>query len=456
MSRRPNILFLLTDNQRDDLLGCAGHPILSTPNMDRLAAVGVRFANAFVTTPICAASRASIFTGLYERLHRFSFHTPPLRKQFTDISYPALLKRAGYRTGMIGKFGLTKKDEPNLEDAGAVQKMFDVYDNYEHWGDDQYHRRQPDGTQRHLTDITADKVVEFLGGCRAGQPWCLSVSFNAPHSQDHVPDPYIYPPSAEGLYEGVTIPEPINAEPEFFDALPEFIRCSESRRRWTEKFTPRQVYQRNMRDLFRMITGVDITMGRIFAELDALGMADNTVVIFMSDNGMFYGDRGLSDCWLLHEQSIRVPLIVCDPREGQSQRDVVLDEMALNVDVAPTILDLAGLDVPRQIQGRSLLSLVHGQDVPWRTETFLEHLFDPPEQLRIPKSEGVRTDRWKYICYFEQSPPYEELYDLSADPNESINLAGRSEHAATLDEMRRRCDHWTEALAPPARTTTTV
>jgi arylsulfatase A-like enzyme len=275
----------------------------------------------------------------------------------------------------------------------------------------------------------------------------LSVSFNAPHSQDGAPNPYIYPPSAEGLYEGVTMPEPVNAEPEFFDALPEFIRDSESRRRWTEKFTPPDVYQRNIRNLFRMISGIDNAMGRIFAELDALGMADNTVVIFMSDNGMFYGDRGLADCWLLHEQSIRVPLIVCDPRGGQSQRGAVSDQVALNIDVAPTILDLAGLDVPQQMQGRSLLPMLRGDDVAWRTETFLEHLFHPPESLVIPKSEGIRTERWKYIRYFEQSPPYEELYDLVDDPNERMNLAGHPGHAAALDELRRRCDEFAADLA---------
>ena len=139
MASVPNILFLLTDNQRNDLLGCAGNPIIQTPNLDRLAASGVRFANAFCTSPICAASRTSYLTGVYESRHRFTFLTPPLQRTFTDSSYPAALKRAGYRTGLIGKFGIAAKGiDPSLADEGALGKMFDAFDNYEHWTEDGY------------------------------------------------------------------------------------------------------------------------------------------------------------------------------------------------------------------------------------------------------------------------------------------------------------------------------
>ncbi|SVE16443.1 uncharacterized protein METZ01_LOCUS469297, partial [marine metagenome] len=192
-----NLLFLLTDNQRADLLGCAGNEFIRTPNIDRLAAQGTRFANAFATTPICAASRASYLTGFYERRHRFTFLTPPLRQTFTDNSYPTLLKSAGYRTGFIGKFGVAQNGiEPSLEDTDALRKMFDHFDNYEHWTDDGYEIPQPDGTIRHLTDITTDKVIDFLDQhieIAPDQPFCLSVSFNAPHAQDGDQRHYIYP-----------------------------------------------------------------------------------------------------------------------------------------------------------------------------------------------------------------------------------------------------------------------
>lgn len=438
---RKNILFLLTDNQRADLVGCAGHPVIQTPHIDELAANGVRFANAFATTPICSASRASYLTGLYERRHRFTFHTPPLGKTFTDISYPALLKSAGYWTGLIGKFGVCASGiEPSLEDADALDTMFDVFDNYEHWTPEGYEIRQPDGTIRHLTDITGDKAIDFLRCCsrdRPDQPFCLSISFNAPHCQDGDPRQYIWPDSENHLYANAVTPEPVNSDPAFFDALPAFIRESESRKRWLERFATPEALQRNMKGLYRMISGVDRNIGRIAAELDRLSFSDNTAVIFASDHGMYYGERGLSDCWQMNEESLRIPLILFDPKAVNHHRGKVRNEMALNIDVAPTLLELAGLSPHPMMQGRSLLPLLRNQDIDWRTEFFCEHLFDRSD---IPKSEGVRTEGWKYIRYFEQQPVHEELYDLSDDPHESVNRARDLSVASQLSRMRDRCE----------------
>ena len=437
MASVPNILFLLTDNQRNDLLGCAGNPIIQTPNIDRLAASGVRFANAFCTSPICAASRASYLTGVYESRHRFTFLTPPLQRAFTDSSYPAALKRAGYRTGLIGKFGIAAKGiDPSLEDEGAVDKMFDVFDNYEHWTEDGYEIRQPDGRVRHLTDITGDKAIDFLR-THPNQPFCLSVSFNAPHAQDNDPRHYIWPATEDPLYADAKIPEPFNAHLDFFSRLPKFLRETESRVRWQDRYATPDDYQRNMRGLYRMVSGVDRNIGRILAALDQLSLAADTVVIFASDHGMYYGDRGLSDCWQLNEQSIRIPLIVFDPRADEGNRGVIREEMALNIDVAPTILELAGLRAADGMQGKSLVPLLGGKEVEWRKAFFCEHRFDRAD---IPQSEGVRTQQWKYIRYYEQQPVYEELYDLREDPHESCNLAEDPKFSDQLARLRRRCD----------------
>lgn len=437
---RPNIIFLLTDNQRADLVGCAGNRIIHTPNLDLLGYRGVRFANAFATTPICAASRASYLTGLYERRHRFTFLTPPLRREFSDISYPALLKAAGYHTGFIGKFGIAVNGiEPSLEDAGGLGKMFDHFDNYEHWTDEGYEIPQPDGGIRHLTDITGDKAVAFIdrhaaAGARA--PFCLSVSFNAPHAQDGDPRHYIWPESEDDLYQDAVIPEPVNADPAFFAALPRFIRESESRVRWHTRFDSAEHRQRHLKGLYRMISGVDRNVGRIVAALERHALAQDTVIIFASDHGMYYGERGLSDCWQLNEQPLRVPLIICDPRRDPG--GWLRSEMVLNLDVAPTILELAGVPIPAPVQGRSLVPLFEDEPAAdWRTEFFCEHLF---ERSDIPKSEGMRTEDTKYLRYFEQDPVYEELYDLRADPHESVNLAADPRHADLLAEMRRGCD----------------
>ena len=444
--RQPNILFLLTDNQRSDMMGCAGHPILKTPNMDRLAAGGVRFENAFTTSPICAASRASYLTGLQEWTHRYTFLTPPLRMEFVDISYPAILKRAGYHTGFVGKLGFDQPSKKShIEDVdNALEKMFDVFQR-ETFGDPPagYFRPQPDGTYKHLTEVNCDRAIDFLRGSDDERPWCLSVSFQAPHADENVrPSIYTWPPAMDGLYEDATVTPPTNSEPEFFEALPEFLQLIDDRDRWQQRFSTPELYQSNMKGMFRMVTGVDAAVGSILDEIESLGMTRDTVVIYASDHGMLFGERGLADCSLLYEQPIRVPLIVYDPREGRTQRGITEDKMALNIDVAPMILDLAGLEIPEQMQGRSLTPLIQAEDPSWREEIFLEHLFNGWTDQDFHRQKGIRTEMWKYICFFELDPPYEELYDLENDPAESVNLVGRSEHAALLEHMRQRCSSW--------------
>jgi len=443
-SKRPNILFLLTDNQRWDQMGCAGNPVLYTPNMDKLASEGTRFTNAFVTTPICAASRASFLTGLYERTHQFTFHTPPLGSCFANISYPSVLKACGYYTGFIGKFGIERgRGVVELENRDeTLEKMFDHFDNFEHWGKFKgspkgYFVEQPDGTKRHLTEITGDKVVDFLNDRNPHQPWCLSVSFNAIHAQDDDPQQYFWPPAVEHLYKDVTIPDPVNSDAAFFETLPKFLRQSESRKRWYWRFDTPEKYQRMIKGVYRMISGVDMVIGRIRDELKRLGLAENTIIIFAGDNGMFFGERGLSDCWLLYEESIRIPLIIYDPGANKKLQGSTRDEIALNVDLSPTILDFAGAKVPEKIQGRSLIPLTNGNESGWRTDFLCEHLFEHPG---IPKSEGVRTKHFKYIRYFEQKPVYEELYDLKNDTHETHNLVDNLGFVKKLQELRKRCD----------------
>jgi len=442
-AKQPNILFLLTDNHRWDQMGCAGNPIIRTPNIDKLAGNGARFTNAFVTTSICAASRASILTGLYRRTHRFSFYTPPLGTEFTDISYPALLKAAGYHTGFIAKFGIESDGQLQVESKNeTIRKMFDHFDNFEHWGKFKgspkgYFVSQPDGTKRHLTDVTGDKVINFLQDCSTDKPWCLSVSFNAAHAQDDDPRQYIWPEAVDHLYKDVVIPEPVNSDVAFFEALPKFLRQSENRKRWYLRFDTPEKYQRMIKGMYRMVSGVDMVIGRIRDELKRLGMAENTIIIFAGDNGMFFGERGLSDCWLMYEESIRIPLIIYDPRANKKLRGGTTDEIALNVDISPTILELAGVKVPEKIQGRSLVQLTAGKMPEWRTDFFYEHLSEFP---KIPKSEGVRTQRFKYIRYFEQKPIYEELYDLKKDAHEKHNLVDKPAYAEKLQELRKRCD----------------
>ena len=440
---RPNILFFLTDNQRWDMMGAAGNPIIQTPNMDKMAAAGVRLANAFVTTPICAASRASILTGLYRRRHQFTFLEPPLRSEFTNISYPRLLRDSGYRTGYVGKFGIESHGELLVEnECQTLEKMFDYFDNFEHWGvtgPAGYFAQQPDGSLKHLTDVTADKAIKFLRDYGSDQPFCLTVSFNAPHAQDNDPRQYIWPEGLDHLYQSATIPVPPTADPAFFVSLPDFIKNSEGRKRWAKRFDTPEKFQRMMKGMYRMVSGVDRSIGRILEEMKTLKIDRNTIILFTSDNGMLFGERGLSDCWLLYDDSIRVPFVVFDPRAPEGRRGITVEQMVLNIDIAPTILELAGLEPPVQTQGHSLVRLLNGEQPVWRKDFLCEHFFQTPG-IRIPPSEGVRTERWKYIRYFGQQPLHEELYDLHNDKMETHNLANEPKFSRQLNELRKKCD----------------
>lgn len=436
-ARRPNLVFILSDDQRYDTMGCVGNRIIRTPNMDALAKRGVRFKNAFVTTPICAASRATLFTGLYERTHRYTFNTPPISAAHTEDSYPVRLREAGYRTGFIGKFGV------NVE-KGREGQMFDYFRPLDRTP---YFKKQPDGSERFLEDIVGDRALEFLDGCKPDQPFSLSVSFNAPHAEDNDPKQYFWPTRFDSLYRDVTFKTPRTMSPEFWDKQPEFLKNTESRIRFNWRFDEPQKYQEMVRGYYRMITAIDDVIGRVREGLERRGLADNTVIVFTSDNGYFLGERGFADKWYGYEHSLRVPMIVFDPRLERSRRGRVAEAVALNVDVAPTLLDLAGIPVPSRYQGHSLMPLVQGE-VPadWRKEFFFEHLF---ERDNIPKSEGVRTPRWTYIRWFQQQPVVEELYDHEADFEETRNLVQSPEHRELLQALRARTDALRDSYGGP-------
>jgi len=436
-TERPNLLFIVTDDQRFDMMGVM-NPILLTPYMDRLANDGARFENAFVTTPICAASRASLLTGAYERTHRFTFGTAPLALDFTDQSYPALLREEGYQTGFVGKFGVNT--EP-----GATGTMFDAYVPLQ---PAPYIKELGDGTVRHLTDITADESIAYLRSTKRNRPFALTVSFNAPHADDGDERQYIWPEAMDTMYSGTEIPDPPLSDPAFFDALPEFLKeASLNRVRWYWRFDTREKAQRMTRGHFRMISGVDAAIGRILSELESLRIAENTVVVMMGDNGYFLGERGYAGKWLPYDLSIRVPLVIYDPRVEGRLRGSTPSLPVLNIDIAPTLLDLGGVEVPATMSGRSLAPVLAGETpADWRTDFFVEHLFDHPE---IPKHEGVRGERFKYARYFEQAPVYEELYDLLIDPLETRNLSGDPDYLEILEELRGRTDELRDEYGGP-------
>jgi arylsulfatase A-like enzyme len=422
--RPPNILFILTDDQRFDTLGCMGNSVIKTPHIDRLAADGVVFDNTFCTTSICSISRASFMLGQYERRHRIDSFQKPYSPEQLSHSFPMRLRRHGYRIGLIGKWGI----------GGALPVDQDDY-----WrgyaGQGSYFPKGEQGTGQHLTDTMGAQALEFLDGCRPDQPWMLQLYTKAAHCQDGDPWPFQPAPRYNSHYADVTIPLPPTADEAHFALLPPFLQTSEARTRWHVRFENPDLAQKSLRDYYRLITHVDDWVGTLTETLRVKGFADNTVVIYTSDNGFYLADRGLAGKWFMHEESIRLPLVIHDPRLPSTARGTRRDEIALNIDIAPTILDLAGVPVPDEMQGASLAPLLRGEHPPWRDEFLYEHRIN----IRtIPQSEGVRTRRWKYVRYTESAPLVEQLFDLQQDPLEERDLSHDARHAAQLAALRQR------------------
>lgn len=430
---RPNILFFLSDDQRHTALGCAGHEILQTPNIDKLATKGTRFTNACVTTAICAASRASILTGLHERTHRYTFGTPPIAERHSEASYPAVLKRAGYRTGFVGKFGVSV-----LKGEQGV-----MFDEFKPLNRNPYFKKQPDGSVRHLSEIAGDHAVNFLKLQDKTEPFCLSVSFNAPHAEDSDKEAhYPWPKAMNGLYNDVTVPAPRLSDPRIFSGQPQFLRESMHRDRWYWRWDTPEKYQKNIKAYYRMISGIDNVIGRVLDQLGQLGLSENTIVIFSGDNGYYQGDRGFAGKWSHYEESLRVPLVIYDPRHPRQSATV--NDPVLNLDIPATILGYARTPLPAHYAGRRLDQLARGQKPDsWRSDTFHEHLFD---RFDIPKWEGIRGGRYFYANYFQQEPPFEFLHDLQDDPDQRKNLVSDPNYEETLTVMRARCQQRRDEL----------
>ena len=427
---KPNIIFILTDDQRFDAIGYAGNKFVQTPEMDNLANSGTYFNSAIVTTPICAASRTSILTGLYERSHNFNFQTGNVRDEYMDNSYPRILKDNGYYTGFYGKYGTR---------YNHLDKQFNEYESYDRnnrFKDRRgYYYKKIGNDTVHLTRYTGQKALDFIDkNADNEKPFCLSLSFSAPHAHDGAPKQYFWQEPLDAMLEDTTIPEPALGDDKYFLAQPKIVRDGFNRLRWTWRYDNPEKYQHSLKGYYRMISGIDLEIKKIRAKLKEKGQDKNTVIIVMGDNGYFLGERQFAGKWLMYDNSIRVPLIVFDPRENNHQ-DV--DDMVLNIDVPQTILDLAGVRAPESWQGKSLMPIVKKEKKSIERDTVLiEHIWDFEN---IPPSEGVRTKKWKYFRYVNDKT-IEELYNLEKDPQEIKNLVGKKKYRKVLANLRAKTD----------------
>ncbi|WP_010585582.1 sulfatase family protein [Schlesneria paludicola] len=428
---RPNIVFLMTDDQAAGAVGCYGNREIITPHLDNLARDGVRFSNHYATTSICTASRCSVLTGLYEYRHGCNFDHGDLRRQFFAASYPAKLRASGYYTGFAGKIGFELKGEP----FAALQQEFDEwaagpgqteYETIKNQSLAKYASQYP-----HCTRAYAAWAKDFLKAAKqTGRPFCMNISFKAPHL------PFRPDPIDSQLYEHKTkfARHPNDGVENGRHLSPQALtsRAAKEYRQWITNF------DETCKSYYALISGVDAAVGMIREALEQEGFAENTVIIFTSDNGYNCGAHGFGDKVLPYEEASRIPLIIYDPRRPKLQTNHVCAALTANVDMAPTILALAHVPSPSDIDGINLAPLLGNPDGNVRDVLPLFSFWGIPSA----QSMAIVTPEWKYIYWYygDQMQPTEELFHLTHDRLEMANLASSPQHTNLRTSLRLAYD----------------
>ncbi len=471
---RPNIIFLLTDDLRWNALGCMGNNHVVTPHIDKLADASVSFMNAYHVSPICMPSRASIITGEYLGTHGSCFDRPTnyvITKDEFSGSYPVLLKEAGYYTGFVGKFGfaVSRESEKIMHDNNWTKEEYMPKNSFDEWygypGQGNY-RLADNGTfngyenkwgASHLNEFMGYQAVEFIknANCQA-KPFCLSLSFKAPHA------PFDPEKHFRRLYDNKEIPRMVNDDPMYFENLPDVVKKKSRNVKWYFGRMNRPewhiekdaVYQEFIKNYYGLITGVDNVVGQIRHKLNELGIAGNTVIIFTSDNGFFCGSRQLMGKAILYDESAKAPMIVYDPRYMKDDKGRLENGLISHVDIAPTILDLAGVEKPGSMPGKSFMPIVYDKTEEIHDAVYGENNFDNqepvisevenPENYQSIRSKFVRTKNFKFIRYHECHPVIEELFNMEKDTLEHENFIDKEEYQDIAREMRQMLDSFEE------------
>lgn len=432
----PNVVMILIDDLRWDELGCMGHPYVKTPGVDRIAAEGALFENAFTVAPLCSPSRASFLTAMHTHRHGIVDNVDRSARSHELVTWPRVLHDAGYETAWVGKWhmGVDDSPRPGFDDWLSVKGQGRYVDPPLNENGETVQGRG------YVTDIFSDRAVEFIRKPRT-KPFCLYLSHKAVHPDlEQKADGTIVNALATNfvpaerhakLYEGATIPRRPNCDDTLagkpalqrqVDDLPPLSRATGSK---DHEILGRQ----------RMFAAVDEGIVRLLAALDETKQAENTIVVFSSDHGYFYGEHGLSyERRLAYEESIRIPLIIRYPALAKSATKIA--DAVLSIDVGPTVLDLCGTKFPQPVQGRSFAPLLKGEPLPSRYPFLIQHASDIVfARMKHMGYDAVRGERYKFIRYRE-FPGMEELYDLQADPYEMQNLAAD----ATMSDVRREME----------------
>jgi arylsulfatase A-like enzyme len=424
-AERPNILFLLTDDQRWDGYAASGNALLQTPNLDSIAASGVRFRNAFVTLAICSPSRAACLTGRYGSANGVT-SVGSVRLNAGEPTFAEALAAAGYYTGVTGKWHL--KDSPS--ECGF--EFASICFSNGTWYDRKFNVEGRSKTMPgFVDDVTAKESIRFIREARQRQkPFVLWMNTQVPH-MDHR---FQWPARQEYLdnYDVNEMPLPASWQDDL-SGKPAYLKTARNRTQALKYgYDDPTAIRRHTRDYYAGIQQMDAAVGRVLDTLEELGLMGSTWIIFMGDNGWMLGEHGMTSKVLPYEESMRVPMAISGPHLTPRTSD----DLVLNIDLTATIYELAGLDVPRSLHGRSLMAILAGRmPADWRTCFLYEA---PTPQLGSRPLWAVRNERWKYVeTRLSDDEVFVELYDLQNDAVEMKNSAADVEYQTTLQEMAR-------------------